>query len=185
MGGAGLGSSRNELAIDLYQSVVVFPAVEGPLDAPQSTVVFRSSGNRTGEAEGFDGGHFARMKEVDALQAEVRGAFSEFPEGEVIEAPAADGLGVRHEGRWAESVVFPPGAEIDEQDPEDGAADEGQDDKKGERDLDVPAHQVDGDRVPVEGCHDEEERGSHEEQSNAELGQERRFALGRRVCDDR
>ena len=155
--------SGNEFAIDLYQSIVVFPAVESPLDATQSALVFRGSGDRTGETEGFDGGDFIRMKEVDALQSEIRSAFGEFPEGEGVEAPAADGLGVRHEERWVESVVFPPGAEIDEQDPEDGAADESQDDKQGERDLDVPAHQVDGDGVPVEGCHDDEDRGSHEE----------------------
>ena len=163
MGGAGLRSGGNELAIDLYQGIVVFPAVEGPLDATQSAVVFRGSGNRTGEAEGFDSGDFARMKEVDALQSEVCGAFGEFPEGEVIEAPAADGLGVRHEGRRVESVVFPPGAQIDEQDPEDGAADESQDDKQGESDLDIPSHQVDGDGSPVEGCHDNDDHGSHEE----------------------
>ena len=96
---AGLRGGGNERTVDFDQGIVVFPPVEGPLNASESALVFWSSSDRAGEAEGLDRGDFVGVKKIDALQSEVRSAFGEILKGEGVEAPATDGLGVRHEGR--------------------------------------------------------------------------------------
>ena len=185
VGNAGLCRGGNELTIDFDEGIVVLPAIEGPLDASQSTLVFRGSRDGTGEAEGSDGGDFAGVEKVDALQSEVRSAFGEILEGEGIETPAADGLGVSHEGRRVKLLVFPPGSEAGEKETDNATAEERQDDEEGERDMYFLSHQVDGDGLPVEGCNDKDHCSSHKEGADTEFPQHRSFALGRGVCDGR
>ena len=182
---AGLRGGGNKFTVDFDQGVVVLPPVESPLDASQSALVFRGSSDGTGQAEGLDGSDFAGVKKIDALQSEARSAFGEILKGEGIEAPATDGLGVRHEGRRVKSVVFPPGPETGEQKTDNDPAKESHDDEKGERDVDFLSHEVDGDGFPVEGRNDKDYRGSHKEGADTQLGQERSFALGSWLCDCR
>ena len=179
VGNTGFCGGGNEFTIDFDEGIVVLPAIEGPLDASQSTLVFRGSSNGTGEAERPDGGDFAGVKKVDALQSEVRSAFGEILEGEGIEAPATDGLGVSHEGRRVKSLVFPPGSEAGEKETDNNTAEERQDDEERERDVDFLSHQVDWDGFPVEGRNDKDHCGGHKEGADTKFPQKRRFALGR------
>lgn len=76
MRGSGFSRRGNECAIDLFQRVVMFTAVEGALDATQSALVFRSSGHRAGETEGSDGRDLVGVEEVDAAESDLQGLFT-------------------------------------------------------------------------------------------------------------
>ena len=94
---AGFRRCRNKIPVDFEQDLVVLPAIEGPLNATQSTVVLRGGGNRARQSEGTNGGNLIGVKKVDTLESDLCGTFGKGLESEISEAPAADGLVIRHE----------------------------------------------------------------------------------------
>ena len=98
VGRFGFRRGGDELAVDLDQGVVVFPAVEGAFDAAQSALVFRRGGDGAAQAEGRNGGNLFRRKEIDSTKSDLDGLVTKLLQREGFKAPSTDGLAEGHGG---------------------------------------------------------------------------------------